>query len=69
MKVVKYKRQAGTPDHEAHIAAMWLLFLRMPAKHTPEIDGMFDLGEIGETAAMRFERMTPYSVALPKQGN
>lgn len=63
--IIKFQRQR----HEAHIAAMWLLFLRTPANENPDIDGMFDLGEIGETAPMRFDRMTPYSTALPKHKN
>jgi len=51
-------------DHQ--IEALWLMFLRTPANDLPDIDGMFDLGEVGEAAPMRFTRTTPYSIAEPK---
>src|SRR5262245_13518359 len=53
-------------ERQAHIRAMWLLFLRMPSNEVPDVDNKFYLGEIGEAAPMEFQRMTPYSVALPK---
>jgi len=48
------------------IEALWIMFLRTPVHETPDIDGMFDLGEIGEAVPMQFTRMTPYSTALAK---
>ena len=45
------------------IEALWIMFLRTPASTKPDADGMFDLGEVGEAAPIRFTRMTPYSVA------
>ena len=48
------------------IEALWLVFLRTPGNNLPDIDGFYDLGEVGEAAAMLFERVTPYSIAEPK---
>jgi len=53
-------------ERQAHIRAIWLLFLSTPTHQKPDIDGMFDLGEIGEAAPNQFSRMTPYSIARPK---
>ena len=55
------KRQAEAND--AHILAMWLLFLFPPSKPTPELDGMYNLGEIGSDASKNWSRVTPYSPA------
>jgi hypothetical protein len=52
------------PRDEAHVLAMWLMFLRAPG--TPTAPGeVVDLGEIGEVREKRFERLTPYSLARP----
>ena len=48
------------------IDALWIMFLRMPASDKPDVDGIFDLGEIGEAAFLAFTRITPYSIAEPK---
>ena len=48
------------------IEALWIMFLRTPASDKSDVDGIFDLGEIGEAACPAFTRMTPYSVAEPK---
>ena len=50
-------------DREAYIQAMWLLFLFAPSKPTPDVDGHFDLGEIGSAREKNWSRMTPYSLA------
>jgi hypothetical protein len=52
-----------TKDREAHIHAMWLLFLFAPSKAIPEPDGFFNLGEIGSDANKNWSRVTPYSPA------
>jgi len=46
---------------DAHILAMWLLFCFAPSKPTPDLDGQFDLGEIGSDAKKNWTRATPYS--------
>jgi hypothetical protein len=56
MEIVKKQ-----PDREAYIRAMWLLFLRTPCKRRPELDGSYNLGEIGSDAQKNWQRDTPYS--------
>jgi hypothetical protein len=56
--MVKAKSQ---PDREAYIRAIWLLFLQTPAKRNPELDGSYNLGEIGNDAPKNWSRATPYS--------
>ncbi len=51
-----------TRDREAHIQAMWLLFLFAPSKPNPETDGFFSLGEIGSDGNKNWTRATPYSL-------
>jgi hypothetical protein len=48
---------------ETYIHAMWLIFLRTPHNPTPEVDGFYSLGEIGEAPEKAWTRLTPYSVA------
>jgi len=52
------KRQANI---DTHILAMWLLFCFAPSKPTADLDGHFDLGEIGSDASKNWSRVTPYS--------
>jgi hypothetical protein len=47
---------------EAHIAAMWLMFLRASSRKTGPGEPV-DLGEIGEVREKNWTKMTPYSVA------
>ena len=54
-------RQA--PDFDAFVSAMMLMFARAPRKANPEIDGFFELGEIGEAPEKEWTRLTPYSIA------
>lgn len=53
------------PDRSAHIAAMWLMFLRAPEGQTAPGEPV-DLGEIGACREKRWERLTPYSLAMPR---
>jgi len=46
---------------DAHILAMWLLFCFAPSKPTPDVDGSYNLGEIGSDAEKNWSRATPYS--------
>ncbi len=49
---------------EAHIAAMWILFLAAPSKRTGPGEPV-DLGDIGEVREFKVNRMTPYSISEP----
>ena len=60
MKLVK--REA---DQEAYIAAMWLMFLLAPGNETAPGEPV-DLGEIGEIREKEWERLTLYSLAVPR---
>jgi hypothetical protein len=41
----------------------WLMYARAPKKTGPDVDGMYDLSEIGSVREVKISRMTPYSVA------
>lgn len=56
-------RLQAKSDREAFIQAMWLLFLFAPSKPIPDIDGFYELGEIGNAPPKEWSRMTPYSLA------
>ncbi len=51
------------PDFDAFLTAMFLMWARTPRKAEPDLDGAFDLGEVGETPfeGQRLLRDTPYS--------
>jgi len=64
MKLIK-----ATPNahpREAHIASMWLMFLRAPGRETVPGEPV-DLGEIGEVRQKNWARATPYSVVEVEQ--
>jgi len=46
---------------DTHVFAMWMLFCFAPSKPDPELDGFYNLGEIGSDAAKDWTRATPYS--------
>ena len=50
-------------DIEAHILAMWLMYCRAPRKAEPDVDGFYDLAEIGADVEKNWSRLTPYSLA------
>lgn len=60
MEIVKHHR---APDFDTFVTAMFLMFARAPRKATPEIDGSYSLGEIGEAPEKKWTRLTPYSIA------
>lgn len=60
--IVKYQPPRRF-DRDAYAAAMFLMFARAPRKETPEIDGFFELGEIGDAPEKHWTRLTPYSIA------
>jgi len=63
MNIVKYEPPKREPDFDAFVTAMWLMFARAPKKETPDLDGFYELGEIGEAPEKQWTRLTPYSVA------
>ena len=50
-------------DKDAYILAMWLRFLLAPKKPEPDLDGSFDLGEVGAVREKNWSKATPYSIA------
>jgi hypothetical protein len=51
------------PDSDAFLTAMFLMFARAPRNPNPDVDGSFNLGEIGQDREKDWERLTPYSLA------
>jgi hypothetical protein len=51
---------------EERIASMWALFLLQNANPKPALDGSFFLGDISNPAEKNWTKMTPYSLARPK---
>jgi len=51
------------PDLDSLLLAYFLMFAKCPRKAEPDIDGMYDLQEIGSAPEKDFERLTPYSIA------
>jgi hypothetical protein len=58
--IQKYRRP---PDIDAFLWAMFLMYARAPRTPTPDIDGAYALGEIGEAPPKKWTRLTPYSIA------
>jgi len=66
LSIVKAQPTAK-PDidpRELYIAAMYLMFLRAPARKTAPGEPV-DLGEIGACAEKNWIRLTPYSPVKP----
>jgi hypothetical protein len=61
--ITKAPRPNPEPDSESFLLAMYLMFARCPRAPDPDIDGHFNLGEIGEAPEKAWERLTPYSLA------
>jgi hypothetical protein len=62
LAIVKYQRPQQS-NFDAFVAAMYLMFARAPRKATPNIDGSYELGEIGAAPEKSWTRLTPYSIA------
>lgn len=58
--IIKVDPNTGTG---AFLLAMFLMFARAPRKAEPDVDGFYDLAEIGEVRELKINRMTPYSLA------
>jgi hypothetical protein len=54
------------PDVDALILAYWLMFARAPRTPNADIDGAFDLGEVGTAPEKTWTKATPYSLARRK---
>lgn len=54
------------PDLDSLLLAYFLMFARCPRTPNPDIDGHFNLGEIGEAPEKTWTKATPYSLARPK---
>ena len=67
LSIIKLPRTAnpGVDPRELYIAAMYLMFLRAPARKTAPGEPV-DLGEIGACAEKNWIRMTPYSPTQAK---
>jgi hypothetical protein len=68
MNIVKWHKPVPRLDVDAHILAMWLMFCRAPRRAESDVDGCFDLGDIGSATEKNWERLTPYSLAKGKRG-
>lgn len=62
-QVVIYQKPARSPDFEAFVLAMFLMFARAPRQADPDVDGFYSLGEIGQAPEKNWSRLTPYSPA------
>jgi len=67
MQLVKF---APKQDFDTFLSAMFLIWARTPREPNPDLDGSFNLGEIGETALQdqRLLRDTPYSICKGIRG-
>ncbi len=64
LRIEKYSAESAEEKHAAYVRAMWLQFLRTPANPLPDADGMFDLGEVGQSKSDgKILRWCPYSPA------
>jgi hypothetical protein len=57
--ITKYPKRF---DVDAQILAYWLMYARTPKKAEPDVDGFYDLSEIGCVQEKNWSRTTPYSV-------
>lgn len=56
------------PQHERdprleYVFAMYLLYATRPKKVAPELDGSYDIGEVGEMREKDWHRWCPYALA------
>jgi hypothetical protein len=62
LAIIKYQPSQQS-NFDAFVAAMFLMFARAPRKAEPDIDGSYELGEIGSAPEKSWTRLTPYSIA------
>jgi hypothetical protein len=69
MTLVRYE-EPHRFDPEGFLLAMFLMFARAPRKAEPDLDGAFDLGEVGQVAFedQKMLRETPYSLCRGIRG-
>lgn len=63
MQLTKYQPPTPPPSVDSLMLAYFLMFARAPRKEQPEVDGSYDLGEVGADVKKNWERLTPYSLA------
>lgn len=62
------KRRKSAQDLlDEKVAAYWQLFLLQNASPKPDPDGSFFLGEVGSAPEKNWTKVTPYSLAQPKE--
>jgi hypothetical protein len=66
VSIVKVEHKTAQELHDERVAAMWALFLLQNANPKPELDGSFYLGTISNPAEKNWTKVTPYSLAQPK---
>ena len=64
MQLVKFIQKQ---DVDAFVAAMFLMWARAPRNSNPDLDGSFNLGEIGTAPEKTWTKATPYSLSQPKE--
>ena len=58
---VQLVKATPKPDFDAFVAAMFLMWARSPRNPNPDLDGFYNLGEIGTDTNKNWTRATPYS--------
>ena len=54
------------PDFDSFVYGMLILYLLQPSKSEPDLDGMYDLGEINGVPEKNWTKSTPYSPAVTR---
>jgi hypothetical protein len=54
-------------DFDTFVSAMFLIWARAPRNPNPDLDGSFNLGEIGAAPEKSWTKATPYSLSQPKE--
>ena len=57
---------APAEDFDAFVLRRWILFLLQSSKSEPDLDGMYDLGEINGVPEKNWTKSTPYSPAVTR---
>jgi hypothetical protein len=64
--IIKFQRVLSEEERQSlHVEAMWLLYGKCSGRAEPDVDGHFDLGELGEVKLehQRIDRWNPYATA------
>ncbi len=63
--VVPENFRAMFETDDRYIVAMWLLFCLSPSRPTPDVDGRFDLGDIGAAPEKDWTRFSGTAASIP----